>query len=124
MSDVPAAGGEPATAPADDDASAPVAAAEAVRIAAPVRRLPAALLYLNVFIVAACRWQFIQPLLPRLLHALHFQHLGAIAMRVDSHFLEPFFNRLQITQRITESLISVSGDKPAVHQPGHLCFYI
>ena len=45
-------------------------------------------------------------------------------MRVDSHLLQPFFNRLEIAQRIAETVEAVAGDKAAVNQPRHLRLHV
>ena len=68
----------------------------------------------DIVIFAARGRQFIEPLLPGLLHAVHFQHLRAIAVRIDGQFLQPFFNRLQITQRIAQTFETVAGNKSAI----------
>ena len=43
-----------------------------------------------------------------------------IAVRVNGHFLQTFFNRLQITQRIPQTTETVAGDEAAIHQAVHL----
>ncbi len=45
-------------------------------------------------------------------------------MRIDGHLLETFFNRLQVAQRIPQTLVAVPGDKPAIDQPGHLGLHV
>ncbi len=45
-------------------------------------------------------------------------------MRIDRHFLQTLLNRLQITQRIAQTLKAVAGDKAAIHQPRHLRLHV
>ena len=45
-------------------------------------------------------------------------------MRIDGHLLKTFFNRLQIAQRIAETIEAVAGHKAAIDQPRHLRLHV
>ena len=44
----------------------------------------------------------------------------AIAVRIDSQFLQSAFDRLQVAQRVRQPFPSVAGDEAAVNQPAEL----
>ena len=45
-------------------------------------------------------------------------------MWINRQFFQPFFNRLQISQRVAQPFEAVTSDKTAIYQPAHLRFNV